>query len=685
MATAELADVSRSFRSVMGESAGQFRQAAAASAANLSKIVKDLATTFSSQRKDIIDLHNTIAEGQYASEQTNEKVDGLTRIFQESVSLQTSMLGSLNNISKNIKILNDTTESMSRSLNNSLVGQGTTSVISSLASGFSNVATALGAAAVGGAMGYGASQMFGGGGQTTTDSSVGKGSKAFQSVVPRLSQDLQKDFPGLTKEDISAIIGNLGEESGGFSQMSEAGGSGPGRGWAQWTSPDRKAKFLENVQKHGGDLANYEANYETLKAELKGQYAGALKEMMAAQGLERKTHTFMKKFENPGVEHFDVRMRYAQRAMNNVSESISTPSTISDASKMTTPEAVPSATSPRTETIGKEGGHGPISGAMHGESHAEKMENYASLPSGDIVALGNTLKKMGMDISEHKAFGGVHPVHKGRAHYEGRAIDINLTHGKDIEANNPAAGAKFDQLADKLTKLGYKVFWRESGPYGAAGHNNHLHAEIPRGGATPVPDTYQIKGTPEQRALEGATPTTATAAVTPGSSGAGTAAPSMTAAEPVSQAPMMQNAMAPAASSFPMGQLMGMLGGMMPMGLGGILGSVLPMIGSALEGIESTPMPFAELTPKPTVSNQNVQRVKEAAIESQRMAETQTPQAYAGQNVPSPQGGTGSMSPSDTSGYAYNLPGDVGWPDWAALIGGNHWEEMKHYKKHMAG
>jgi len=30
------------------------------------------------------------------------------------------------------------------------------------------------------------------------------------------------------------------------------------------------------------------------------------------------------------------------------------------------------------------------------------------------------------------------------------------------------------------------------------------------------------------------------------------------------------------------------------------------------------------------------------------------------------------------------MPEDIGWPDWAGMIGGMHWEEMKNYKKNMA-
>ncbi|MCC3246672.1 hypothetical protein LG047_15330 [Methylocystis sp. WRRC1] len=94
---------------------------------------------------------------------------------------------------------------------------------------------------------------------------------------------------------------------------------------------------------------------------------------------------------------------------------------------------------------------------------------------GSIVSLGHKLQAMGYRVSEHPSFGGVHPVHHGRGHYEGRAIDVNIGNGV-FEAGNPAAAAKFDALASSLRGQGYKVIWR------APGHYNHMHVEAPRGG-----------------------------------------------------------------------------------------------------------------------------------------------------------------------------------------------------------
>jgi len=106
-------------------------------------------------------------------------------------------------------------------------------------------------------------------------------------------------------------------------------------------------------------------------------------------------------------------------------------------------------------------------------------QREGSMPGGDIVALGKELQGQGIRVSEHPAFGGVEPVHRGRGHYEGRAIDVNAGMGI-VEANDPVWGPKFDQIAAQAKAAGYNVIWR------SAGHYNHMHIEIPSGGPTQV-------------------------------------------------------------------------------------------------------------------------------------------------------------------------------------------------------
>lgn len=670
MAAVELLEVSRSIRSAMGDSAGQFKQAAAASNANLSKIVKDIATTFASQRKDITDLHNTISESQYTTEQTNEKIDGLTRVFQETVSIQTSMLGELKSISRNIKILNDNTESMNRNLSNNLVGQGGNSILNSLTTGFSSVATALGAAAVGGAVGYVAGGAGGTGGSLSPAVPFTGPNKPILDTIKE--RESGGNYQAHAKT--SSASGAYQFTTGTWQTMTRKFGIGTEYPTAASAPPQIQDKvadaYVSDILKRaGGDVSKVPLEWFT------GNLAGKMSAQQQAA--------------NPGVTAESYQAAFMKALAKHGGPTAAGATAAATTNQTTTPEVtptnrppddVPSATAPRAESMIKEdshGHHGPVSGA----AHAEKVETSASLPSGDLVALGNALKGMKVQISEHPAFGGVSPTAHGKnsAHYDGNAIDINAP-GGIVEAQDPIWGARFDELAKQIQAAGYTVLWRTKG------HQDHIHAQLGgkgiKGGASIIggqvtPSTGATPTTPGSSAPQMTATTPGMAATTP------TAAPTPSSAEPVSQAPVSQATMGPQMSGFPMGQLMGMMGGMLPMGLGGILGSVLPMIGSALQGLESSPLPFAELAPQPTVANKNIQRVKEAAIESQAIPDLTAPTSTA-VNTPTTQSGTGPMSPADASGYAYNLPGDVGWPDWAALIGGNHWEEMKNYKKNMS-
>jgi hypothetical protein len=103
---------------------------------------------------------------------------------------------------------------------------------------------------------------------------------------------------------------------------------------------------------------------------------------------------------------------------------------------------------------------------------------------GDIVALGKELQgQENIRVSENPSFGGVNPVHKGKGHYEGRAIDVNAGVGI-VEAEHPIWGPKFDEIAANARQKGFMVIWR------SAGHYNHMHIESKTaGGQTPGGDT----------------------------------------------------------------------------------------------------------------------------------------------------------------------------------------------------
>lgn len=160
-------------------------------------------------------------------------------------------------------------------------------------------------------------------GQKYDISEGGTGSKApigggtFKDKAPGISARLKQDFPGLTDEDTAAILGNLGHESAGFKAFEE-GGHGPGRGWAQWTDPGRKARFFEYAKQRKLDPHSDDANYGFLRWELQHTHKGAIDALTHANGLRAKTRAFEGIFEGAGVKAYASRDRYADAALGAI-------------------------------------------------------------------------------------------------------------------------------------------------------------------------------------------------------------------------------------------------------------------------------------------------------------------------------------------------------------------------------
>lgn len=141
----------------------------------------------------------------------------------------------------------------------------------------------------------------------------------FEEKAPWIMGLLRRDF-GISVEDAAAVLGNLGHECAGFTDLiefeSRDGGRG-GIGWPQWTGPRRRA-YEAYCNRNGynkfSDMANYKYLYIEL-AGLEGSEGTALAKTKAASGLYNKTVAFEKGFERAGVKHYDRRYAYAQRAM----------------------------------------------------------------------------------------------------------------------------------------------------------------------------------------------------------------------------------------------------------------------------------------------------------------------------------------------------------------------------------
>jgi hypothetical protein len=122
-----------------------------------------------------------------------------------------------------------------------------------------------------------------------------------------------------------------------------------------------------------------------------------------------------------------------------------------------------------TKTLG-----GELSTLLRSSTAAEAGENVVGVSGNgraNIVALGKMIQQMGLKVWEHPEFGGVKGKHEGRAHGEGRAIDVYSRAGNG-EYNDPVERARYDALQKQAESMGAKVLWK------VEGHFNHMHIEF---------------------------------------------------------------------------------------------------------------------------------------------------------------------------------------------------------------
>lgn len=143
--------------------------------------------------------------------------------------------------------------------------------------------------------------------------------KNFRSVAPVYMRTLLSDFPTLEIEDAAAMFGNFGHESKGLTDDQEdkptVAGSRGGLNWAQWTGARRRA-MEAYCKRNGIDLTSDIAAYKWLWNELKSTEKAALAALAKAVGLEAKTVAFERSYLRSGVKHDDMRLRWAQIALD---------------------------------------------------------------------------------------------------------------------------------------------------------------------------------------------------------------------------------------------------------------------------------------------------------------------------------------------------------------------------------
>lgn len=136
-------------------------------------------------------------------------------------------------------------------------------------------------------------------------------SALFNTDAPRVMDWLKRDF-GLTTTQAAGILGNIGRECGGFTDMVEDHGSG--RGMCQWSGP-RARQFEAFCKKRGASIHDLAANYGFLHLELSGAYAYCITALKRQATLSGATSSFMKTFEKPGIPALADRIRWGQLAL----------------------------------------------------------------------------------------------------------------------------------------------------------------------------------------------------------------------------------------------------------------------------------------------------------------------------------------------------------------------------------
>lgn len=137
----------------------------------------------------------------------------------------------------------------------------------------------------------------------------------YLSKSPKIVSDLIRDF-SLSPIQASAIVGNLGHESAGFTHLQEihpVAGRG-GLGWAQWTGP-RRLTFEAYCRDHGLDTSSDEGNYGYLFEELRTTQAHSIEQLRKTTTLDAATDTFEAVFERAGVPALASRRKYALEAL----------------------------------------------------------------------------------------------------------------------------------------------------------------------------------------------------------------------------------------------------------------------------------------------------------------------------------------------------------------------------------
>lgn len=143
------------------------------------------------------------------------------------------------------------------------------------------------------------------------------GDELFVQKAPVVMNQLMQAFAELAVEHVAGILGNIGQECGGFRELRQKGMPDDvgGYGWCQWD--DRSKAFRKFASDNGLDWHDDAANLGYLIHELKTTENPAFLALLKEKDMENAVITFNNRFERSGTPVMEARFRYARLALES--------------------------------------------------------------------------------------------------------------------------------------------------------------------------------------------------------------------------------------------------------------------------------------------------------------------------------------------------------------------------------
>jgi uncharacterized protein YcbK (DUF882 family) len=721
MAEATIESLSTRISSELGNAVGGLKKAANDNAKDFSKIVKDISKFISSQKAALDQMISSVSDLDEAQKETATKIDATNSLLRESLSLQAQTLGELRTVSSVLRRMLQLETMQSGGLAGSLgvpaaaaaaASPATASFLSRGLSAFRNI---------GGIAGTAGADIIGAG-----ITALSAGTSAVSNYLsPSSSPEAQKiSNPVRAKEiydyiiskgvdhnhavgmlaniqressfDSGALITDVnGKPSGGLFQhngsrynaMVEAAG-GPGKWQKNWQGqvdyalgePHMKKYLAANVV-DTGDAADkfneiFEVSLNTSADKQKNRSFIQAIEKAVAKGEQATPASSSSSSSAPAAPATSGQQSSESSSTSSTSTQQKTAEMISGGAQnnfafgtgLAAPQSMVSAAGISQEPLKGQSAQ-KVAGLQPGI--LDKFKQINSQAGGKLSVTSGY-----RDPKHNSEVGGA----KNSAHMRGNAVDVTFGGGVDETLKMIEIASKAGIGGIGVYRPGVLHFDTESKR--AWGPNYHRNS-VPSWAEQAIEAHLSGKsGSYDPSAKGGAL----TGTYAGGVGGLGVSSPQISegggnaSAEQVSASPMTPNMGGSMGGLGGMlGPLSGMLGGMIP-GISGVLG----MLGPMLNNLFSTPaLGQQSATNVPQGTDPLTQFLNQFQLDSQTEQHfyRQTMRSSAEQNrkkqteLGSKEAMTGKPISSD-----YNNPNDIGWPDWAEMLGHTGYSELNKIK-----